>query len=75
MNENNIETMIDAKNSAQRVERYGRQKEAEFCKATISRPRRANVTGGTSKGGEGNTLGVFSADYNKMYSAVHAERK
>ena len=75
MNENNIETMIDTKNSAQRVERYGRQKEAEFCPATISRPRRANVTGRTSKGGEGNILGGFSADYIKMYSAVHAERK
>ena len=59
MNENNSETMIDAKNSAQRVERYGRQKEAEFCTATISRPRRANVTGGTSKGGEGSVVWGF----------------
>ena len=59
MNENNIETMIDAKNSAQRVERYGRQKEAEFWPATISRPRRANVTGRTTKGGEGSVVYWF----------------
>ena len=56
MKENDLKTMIDAKKSAQRVQRYGRQKEAEFWQATISRPERANVTGRTTKGGEGTVV-------------------
>ena len=56
MKENDLKTLIDAKKSAQRAQRYGRQKEAEFWTATISRPERANGPGRTTKGGEGTVV-------------------
>ena len=67
MKENDIETLIDAKKSAQRVQRYGRQKEAEFWPATISRPERANVPGRTTKGGEGTVVYWFEG---RLYKNV-----